>query len=71
MGGVGEVTFVSQAIGTGAALIFALVAGFTVYTIVDKTIGLRLTAEEEAMGSDLAIHNIDAYPEESIGSEGR
>ncbi|VAX20255.1 Ammonium transporter [hydrothermal vent metagenome] len=71
MGGIGDVTFISQLVGTSIGVVFAVTAGFTVYTIVDKTIGLRMTEEQEAMGSDLAIHHIGAYPEESIGPEGR
>lgn len=65
-GGMGDVTFLSQLIGTVAGVVVALVAGVIVYSILDKTVGLRLTKEEEAMGSDLAIHNINAYPEETI-----
>ncbi len=70
LGGMGDVTLLSQLIGTGAGVMVALVAGYCVYTLIDITIGLRLTKEQEIEGSDLSIHNIDAYPEETIGSKG-
>jgi len=28
--------------------------------------GIRLSPEDEHAGSDLAIHNIEAYPEEAV-----
>ncbi len=67
LGGLGGVTLLSQFIGTIIGLLFALTAGFTVYYVVKSAVGIRLTEEEEFIGSDLAIHRIDAYPEESIG----
>jgi Amt family ammonium transporter len=67
LGGMGGVSFISQLIGSLLAVAFALVAGFVVYSILKSTVGLRLTEEEEDAGTDLAVHNIGAYPEESIG----
>jgi Amt family ammonium transporter len=69
LGGIGEVTLLSQIIGTSVGVVIALVAGYCVYTLIDITIGLRLNKGEEMKGSDLSIHNIGAYPEESIGEE--
>lgn len=66
LGGIGGVTFLSQLIGTLAGVGIALAAGFVVYSLVNSFIGIRLSEEEEARGSDLSIHNIDAYPEESV-----
>ena len=68
LGGMGGVSFISQAVGTTIGIAVALVAGFAVYYAIDSTIGLRLSEEEEFMGSDLAIHKIDAYPEERIST---
>ncbi len=65
-GGMGDVTFMSQIIGTLAGIGFALITGFMVYTLLDKVFGLRLEEEEEFKGSDLTIHNIGAYPEDEI-----
>lgn len=66
LGGMGGVSFVSQLLGSVAALSFALVSGFVVYTVLSKTVGIRLDREEEFIGPDLAIHHIDAYPEEQV-----
>ncbi len=66
-GGLGGVSFISQFTGSMIAIIIALGAGFGVYSITKSVIGIRLSEEEEEMGSDLAIHKIDAYPEETIG----
>jgi len=66
LGGMGGVSFVSQLLGSVLALAFALVSGFVVYTVLSKTFGIRLGREEEFMGPDLAIHSIDAYPEEQV-----
>jgi ammonium transporter, Amt family len=64
LGGLGQVSFVAQLIGTVVAIVIALVSGFAVYKILDKTLGLRLDREDEQRGSDLAIHNIESYPED-------
>ena len=46
----------------GAA--FGALAGFVIYALVDKLLGLRLSAEDEQRGADLAVHKISANPEE-------
>lgn len=66
LGGMGGVTFVSQLLGSVTALAFALAAGFAVYYVLSKTVGIRLDKEDEFRGPDLAIHSIDAYPEEQV-----
>jgi len=66
LGGMGGVNFASQLIGSLAAVAVALVAGTIVYTVLKKTVGIRLAEEDEARGADLSIHHIDAYPEETV-----
>jgi ammonium transporter, Amt family len=66
LGGLGGVTFVSQLLGSLCAIVFALVSGFVVYWIISKTVGFRLSKEEEFAGPDLSIHGIDAYPESHV-----
>jgi Amt family ammonium transporter len=66
LGGLGGVTFISQLLGSLCAIAFALVSGFVVYWLLAKTVGIRLTEEEEFAGADLSIHNIQAYPEEHV-----
>ncbi len=66
LGGMGGVTFVSQLLGSLSAIAFALVSGFVVYGILSKTVGIRLSDEEEFAGADLSIPSIGAYPEEHV-----
>jgi Amt family ammonium transporter len=66
LGGLGGVTFVSQLLGSLCAIAFALVSGFVVYWLLKKTVGIRLSDEEEFAGADLSIHNINAYPESHV-----
>ncbi len=66
LGGLGGVSFLSQVAGSLFAIVYALATGFLVYVIIAKGIGFRLTDEQEFAGSDLAIHQITAYPEEKV-----
>jgi len=65
LGGLGQVSFVAQIIGTLMAIVVAVSFGFAVYLVLDKTFGIRLDKEDEQRGSDLAIHNIESYPEDA------
>jgi Amt family ammonium transporter len=64
-GGVGDVTFMAQLIGSLAAVAVALVAGFVVYKTLDSLFGIRLEKDEELQGSDLTVHKIESNPEEA------
>ena len=63
---MGGVTFLSQLGGSLLAVVYALLNGFVIYAIIRKVFGIRLTAEQEFSGPDLAIHSINAYPEERV-----
>jgi Amt family ammonium transporter len=64
LGGRGGISLVAQFIGTATGIAWALVGGFAVYRIARAACGgLRLSAEEEYDGADLAIHRIGATPE--------
>lgn len=65
--GMGGVNFFSQLCGTLLAIAYALVTGFVVYGVLAKTVGIRLNDEEEFAGADMSIHQIHAYPEDSVG----
>ncbi|MDA8560681.1 ammonium transporter [Nitrospinae bacterium] len=65
LGGLGQVSIVAQLIGTLMAIVIAVSFGFAVYLVLDKTVGIRLDKEDEQRGSDLAIHNIESYPEDA------
>jgi Amt family ammonium transporter len=66
LGGLGGVSFMSQLAGSLLAIAFALVTGFVVYGVIVKVFGFRLDEEQEFYGSDLSIHKIGAYPEDSV-----
>lgn len=66
LGGMGGVSFMSQLIGSALGVVFAGASGFVVYGLLAKTIGIRLSEEEEFRGADLSIHQIGAYPEEDL-----
>ena len=66
LGGMGGVTFMSQFVGTLIGVVIAAIAGFVVYGVLKKTIGIRLTEEQEYVGADLAIHKISSTPDEDI-----
>jgi ammonium transporter, Amt family len=65
-GGIGGVSLASQAIGTGMAVVWALIGGFVVYGGIKAVIGLRLSQEEEFEGADLSIHKIGSTPDREV-----
>ncbi|HAY49968.1 MAG TPA: ammonium transporter, partial [Thalassospira sp.] len=40
--------------------------GFVVYGAIKKTVGFRLSEEDEFDGADISIHKIGAYPEDDL-----
>jgi Amt family ammonium transporter len=66
LGGRGGVNLSTQIVGTLAVVAFALVAGFFVYGLLNKLMGLRLSQEEEYDGADLSIHRIKSTPEHEV-----
>ncbi len=56
-------SFPVQLIGATSALVYGLGAGVATFWLIDRTIGLRVSAEEEESGLDAAQHGIDSYPE--------
>ncbi|NBX00890.1 MAG: ammonium transporter, partial [Methylophilaceae bacterium] len=69
LGGMGNVSLMSQLIGTGLGIAIALAGGFIVYGLIKKLVGIRMDVEDEYMGADLAIHKITATPNMSGGDE--
>jgi len=51
-----------QAVGAGAAFVWAFGIGVALFFIISKTIGLRVTPEEELKGLDIGEHGMEAYP---------
>jgi ammonium transporter, Amt family len=67
LGGLGGVSLTSQIIGTVAGCGFAAISGLIIYGLLKRTIGIRLSEEEERQGADLSIHKIAANPETGLG----
>ena len=63
LGGLGGVSFAAQALGSLLGVAWAIASGFVVYGLLKATLGLRLSAEDEFAGADLAIHRIGSTPE--------
>jgi ammonium transporter, Amt family len=63
LGGMGGVSFLTQLIGTLVICAYALGTGFVLYFITSKTLGVRLTDEQQRRGADLSIHSIGSEPE--------
>ncbi len=57
-----------QLIGIGACFLWVFPTAFVLFKLVDKTIGLRVSAEEEMEGLDLAEHGGVAYPDFEVHS---
>jgi Amt family ammonium transporter len=63
LGGMGGVSFMSQLAGTALGIVIAFAGGFVIYGLLKATVGIRLDAEQEFNGADIAIHRISATPE--------
>ena len=50
-----------QALGVGTAFVWAFGLGMLMFTIVSKTVGLRVTEDEELKGLDVGEHGMEAY----------
>ncbi|PKM49469.1 MAG: ammonium transporter [Firmicutes bacterium HGW-Firmicutes-7] len=57
--GVGQLAI--QAIGVLAVGAWVLTTAFVVFKLIDKTIGLRVSKEEELIGLDLEEHGMESY----------
>jgi Amt family ammonium transporter len=66
LGGVGGVSFFSQLLVTALVVVFCLAASTVVYGLMKITVGIRLSPHEELIGSDLAVHRIEAHPEDAL-----
>jgi Amt family ammonium transporter len=52
---------VTQLLAVGAVVAYAVVATFIIVKVVDLVLGIRVKAEEEEMGLDMAVHGEVAY----------
>jgi len=57
-----------QLLGIGACFVWTFVTAFILFKIIDKTIGLRVSPEEEREGLDYSEHGGNAYPDFEVSS---
>jgi len=53
--------FVTQIIAVGATLVYSFVVSYILFKILDATMGLRVTPEEEVAGLDISEHQETGY----------
>jgi Amt family ammonium transporter len=63
----GDATFMGQLLGTLAIFVWTFVLSLIVWSIIKAVIGIRISEEEELLGSDAADIGIEAYPEFTRG----
>lgn len=68
MGGTSAKIIGVQLLGVGTAFVWTFCTAFLLFKIIDKTIGLRITPEEEVEGLDLGEHGGVAYPDFEVSS---
>jgi ammonium transporter, Amt family len=56
----------AQALGVLTAFVVVFAASFATFWLIKKTIGLRVTAEQEDAGLDIVEHGMYGYPEQFI-----
>ncbi len=61
IGGTTAAIMTTQLIGVGAAFAWAFGTAFILFTVIKKTMGIRVTEEEELEGVDIAEHAAHAY----------
>ena len=61
-----EVDFLTQLIGVASVVAYTAVLAFMIFTIINKTVGLRADAKEEEEGLDVHEHGMTAYADFTI-----
>jgi len=59
-----------QLLGIGACFVWTFSMAFVMFKLIEKTIGLRVSAEEELEGLDFSEHGGNAYPDFDVTSYG-
>ncbi|MDY6954644.1 MAG: ammonium transporter, partial [Thermodesulfobacteriota bacterium] len=57
-----------QLLGIGSCFVWAFGTGFIMFKVIEKTVGLRVSPEEELEGLDYGEHRASAYPDFQISS---
>ena len=61
--GGGTALLISQLIGVIIVAVWVCSMSFIMFTLIKKTVGLRVTPQEELAGLDLGEHGSEAYPD--------
>ncbi len=62
LGGLGGVSFSAQLAGAALGVAIAFLGGYAIYGLLKSSCGIRLSQEDEYLGADVSIHNIQANP---------
>ena len=68
MGGTSFKLIGVQLLGIGTCFVWTFGMAFILFKLIDKTIGLRVSPEEEAEGLDFSEHGGLAYPDFEVSS---
>ena len=68
MGGTSMKIIGVQVLGIVACFIWTFAAAFIMFKLIDKTVGLRVSPEEEAEGLDMSEHGGIAYPDYEVST---
>ncbi len=66
LNGGGAALLLDQLVAVGATLVFSFVLSYGIAKAVDATIGLRVSAADEAAGLDASQHNETAYAADEV-----
>ncbi len=70
LGGTSTKIIGVQVLGIAACFLWVFPAAFIMFKLIDKTIGLRVSPEEELEGLDLTEHAGTAYPDFEVAAYG-
>jgi Amt family ammonium transporter len=68
MGGTSAKIIGVQVLGIVSCFVWTFVTAFIMFKLIDVTIGLRVSPEEEAEGLDLSEHGGNAYPDFAVSA---
>jgi Amt family ammonium transporter len=70
IGGTSAKIIAVQILGIATCFLWVFPTAFILFKLIDKTIGLRVSPEEELEGLDIAEHGGNAYPDFEVSSYG-
>ena len=68
MGGTSAKIIGVQLLGIGVCFVWTFATAFILFKVIDKTVGLRVSPEEEREGLDYSEHQGTAYPDFEVSS---